>query len=277
MKTFRKFTEERIKEIIVTFGRFNPPTRGHEENIEAIADMAKGKTFKIYASQSEDPKKNPLPYKEKIDFMRKMFPKYGRNIIFDRDIKNIFDIATNAYDEGYTRFTVAVGSDRVKEFKTLLQKYDGVAGSHGYFKFPDGINAVSTGSRDPDIDDRTGDATFKVSASKMRSAAADNDLQAFSAGIPKTFGAVKDLFNAVRQGMGLEESYNFRTHVQFDSISDLREQYIKGSIFNIGDVVRCNKSDDQYTILERGANHVLCRNLNTLKENKFFIKDLIIK
>lgn len=102
MKTFRKFTEERISEIIVTFGRFNPPHTGHQENIQAIADMAKGKTFKIYASQSEDPKKNPLPYKEKIDFMRKMFPKYGRNIIFDRDIKNIFDIATNAYDEGYT-------------------------------------------------------------------------------------------------------------------------------------------------------------------------------
>ena len=277
MKTFRKFTEESIKEIIISFGRFNPPTIGHQENIESIAAMAKGKTFKIYASQSEDPKKNPLGYEEKIKFMRKMFPAYGRNIILDRNVKNIFDVASTAYDEGYTRFTVAVGSDRVNEFKALLQKYDGVAGTHGYFKFPDGINAVSTGSRDPDIDDRTGDATFKVSASKMRSAAADNDLQAFSAGIPKTFGAVKDLFNAVRQGMGLEESYNFRTHVQFNSISEQREQYIKGSIFNVGDVVHCNKSDDLYTILERGANHVLCKNLNTLKENKFFIKDLIIK
>jgi hypothetical protein len=277
MKTFRTFTEERVNEIIVTFGRFNPPTTGHQENIEAIADMAKGKTFKIYASQSEDPKKNPLGYEEKIKYMRKMFPTYGRNIILDRNIKNIFDIATNAYDEGYTRLTVAVGSDRVNEFKALLQKYNDVAGSHGYFKFPDGINVVSTGTRDPDIDDRTGQETFKVSASKMRSAAAANDLQTFSKGVPKTYGDVKDLFNAVRKGMGLEESYNFRTHVQFDSISELREHYINGTIFNVGDIVCSNKSYDQLVILERGANHVLCRNLNTLKENKFFIKDLILK
>jgi hypothetical protein len=277
MKTFKKFTEERIKEIIVTFGRFNPPTIGHEENIESIADMAKGKTFKIYASQSEDPKKNPLSYEEKIKFMRKMFPKYGRNIILDKNIKNIFNVASDAYDEGYTRLTVAVGSDRVNEFKALLQKYDGVKGNHGYYKFPDGINVVSTGTRDPDIDDRTGEATFKVSASKMRSAAAENDLKTFSAGVPKTFGDVKELFNAVRKGMGLEESYNFRTHVQFDSISEQREHYINGSIFNVGDIVCSNKSDDQLIILERGANHVLCRNLNTLKENKFFIKDLILK
>jgi len=278
MKTFRKFTEERVNEIIVTFGRFNPPTIGHEENIESIADMAKGKTFKIYASQSEDPKKNPLGYEEKIKFMRKMFPKYGRNIILDKDIKNIFNVASDAYDEGYTRLTVAVGSDRVNEFKALLQKYDGVKGGHGYYKFPDGINVVSTGTRDPDIDDRTGEATFKISASKMRSAAAENDLKTFSKGIPKTFGDVKELFNAVRKGMGLEESYNFRTHVQFDSISEQREHYINGSIFNIGDVVYSNKTnDDALCILERGANHVLCRNLNTLKENKFFIKDLILK
>ena len=276
MKTFRKFTEERIREIIISFGRFNPPTIGHQENIESIAAMAKGKTFKIYASQSEDPKKNPLGYEEKIKFMRKMFPAYGRNIILDRNVKNIFDVASTAYDEGYTRFTVAVGSDRVKEFKALLQKYDGAKGAHGYYKFPDGINVVSTGTRDPDIDDRTGEATFAISASKMRSAAAENDLKTFSAGVPKTFGGVKELFNAVRKGMGLEESYNFRTHVQFDTVSEVREHYINGSIFNVGDVVSSNKTaEDKLCILERGANHVLCKNLNTLKENKFFIKDLI--
>ena len=276
MKTFRKFTEERIKEIIVSFGRFNPPTIGHQENIEAIASMAKGKTFKIYASQSEDPKKNPLGYEDKIKFMRKMFPSYGRNIILDRNVKNIFDVASAAYDEGYTRLTVAVGSDRVPEFKALLQKYDGTKGKHGYYKFPDGINVVSTGTRDPDIDDRTGEATFAVSASKMRSAAAENDLKTFSAGVPKTFGDVKELFNAVRKGMGLEESYNFRTHIKFDTVSEVREHYINGSIFNIGDVVSSNKTGaDKLRILERGANHVLCKNLKTLKENKFFIKDLI--
>ncbi len=87
LKSFKTYTEEKTSEIIVSFGRFNPPTKGHEENIEAISKLAKGKPFKIYASQSEDPKKNPLDYEEKIKFMRKMFPQYGRNIILDRSVK----------------------------------------------------------------------------------------------------------------------------------------------------------------------------------------------
>jgi hypothetical protein len=275
MKTFRTFTEERVNEIIVTFGRFNPPTTGHQENIEAIADMAKGKTFKIYASQSEDPKKNPLGYEEKIKFMRKMFPTYGRNIILDRNIKNIFDIATNAYDEGYTRLTLPVGSDRVMEFKTLLQKYNGVKGKHGYYKFADGINVVSTGDRDPDIDSRTGLSTFAISASKMRSAAAENDFQTFTKGLPKTFGNAKELFNAVRVGMGLNESHNFRTHIQLEAVNETRERYIAGEIFNIGERVLSKKDGNVYIIVERGANFIKCTNETQTAESKFFIHDVI--
>lgn len=272
-KSFRQFTEESTKEIVVSFGRFNPPTKGHEENIEAVAKLAKGKPFRIYASQSEDPKKNPLGYEEKIKFMRKMFPQYGRNIILDRSAKNILTIASNVYNEGYTRFTLAVGSDRVEEFKKLLGKYNGAKSTHGYYKFPDGINIVSTGKRDPDVDARTGTATFAVSASKMRSAAAENDLEMFAAGLPKTFGDAKGLFNAVRKGMGLNESYNFRKHIQFESVGDIREKYIKGEVFNVGDVVVHNTTKHAYTISERCTNYVtvLDESNNTLK---FFIHDL---
>jgi uncharacterized protein YbcV (DUF1398 family) len=274
LKSFKTYTEEKTSEIIVSFGRFNPPTRGHEENIEAIAKLAKGKPFRIYASQSEDPKKNPLGYEEKIKFMRKMFPQYGRNIILDRSVKNVFDIATSAYDEGYTRFTVAVGSDRVEEFKALLRKYDGVKGTHGYYKFPDGINIVSTGQRDPDIDSRTGASTFAVSASKMRSAAADNDLETFAKGVPKTYGDVKDLFNAVRKGMGLKESHSFRKHVQFDTLSETRERYISGEIYNVGDSVVTIKDNVEYKIASRGPNYVTCVNETEDKQVKFFIHDI---
>ena len=275
MKSFKAYTEEKVTEIIVSFGRFNPPTIGHEENIISIAKLAKNKPFKIYASQSVDPKKNPLPYKEKIDFMRKMFPKYGRNIILDRSIKNIFDIAVSAYDEGYTRFTVAVGSDRVLEFKSLLQKYEGVKGTHGYYKFPDGINVVSTGSRDPDIDDRTGASTFKISASKMRSAAAENDLQTFVKGLPKSFGNSKELFNAVRVGMGLQESHNFKTHIQLDTVNETRERYISGEIFNVGERVISKKDGNLYVIVERASNYVKCTNEEKTAETKFFIHDIL--
>lgn len=275
LKSFRTYTEEKTSEIVVSFGRFNPPTKGHEENIEAVAKLAKGKTFKIYASQSEDPKKNPLGYEEKIKFMRKMFPQYGRNITLDRSVKNVFDIATQAYEDGYTRFTLAVGSDRVPEFKALLRKYDGIKGAHGYYKFTDGINVTSTGQRDPDFDARTGAATFAVSASKMRTAAAENDLETFAAGLPKTFGDVKELFNAVRKGMGLKESHNFRKHVQFDTLSEQRERYISGQIFNVGDVVISKKDNAKYTIESRGPNYVACTSPSAEKSIKFFIHDIM--
>jgi len=274
IKSFRSFTEERINPIVVTFGRFNPPTIGHEENIESIAKMAKGKPFRIYSSQSEDPKKNPLGYEEKIRFMRKMFPKYGRSIILDHSIKNIFNVASSAYDEGFTKLIVAVGSDRVSEFKKLLSKYDGVEGAHGYYKFKDGIDVVSTGNRDPDIDDLTGISTFKVSASKMRSAAAANDIELFSKGLPKTFKEVKELFNAVRKGMGLKECHEFKKPIDIQVVSEQREQYIVGELFTIGSVVYTLKNPGmQYIINERYSNYVVCS--DQFGENtKFFIQDL---
>lgn len=278
LKSFRTYTEESTKEIVVTFGRFNPPTIGHEENIEAIAKIAASRkaAIKIYASQSEDPKKNPLGYEEKIKFMRKMFPKYGRNIILDRNVKNIFNIASAAYDDGFSKFTVAVGSDRVAEFKSVLNKYNEVKGSHGYYKFRDGIEVVSTGQRDPDVDELTGISTFKVSASKMRAAAANNDLETFSKGLPKTFGEVKELFNAVRKGMGLKESYSFRKHVQFEPLNDIRERYIAGEIFNVGDQVYSKAEPETIlTVESRGPNNVACE-LPNGEIKKYFITDLCI-
>jgi hypothetical protein len=233
MKSFKTYVEEKVNEIIVLFGHFNPPHIGHEENIGAIAKIAQNRPFKIYAPQSEDPESNPLSYKEKIDFMRKMFPKYGRNIIFDDSVKHVFDVAVYAHDEGYTRLTLLVGSDCVSEFKAALQKYDGVKGDHGYYKFADGINVRS----DSDSNNRTDNIGFKVSESQMISVAVENDFQTFSKGLPKTFGNAKELFNAVRRGMGLEESHNFRTHIQLDTVNETRERYIAGEIFNVGERV----------------------------------------
>lgn len=270
LKSFRQFTEESTKEIVVTFGRFNPPTTGHEKLIEAVAKRGRGKTFRIYASQSEDPKKNPLSYEEKIKYMRKMFPQYGRNIILDVSIKNVFNVASKAYDDGFTRFTLVVGSDRVPEFKKLLEKYDDVRGAHGYYRFRDGIQIVSAGERDPDADDVSG-----MSASKMRAAAADNDLETFSKGLPKSFGEVKELFNAVRKGMGLKESYNFRKHVQLPVVSGLREQYVKGEIFKVGESVWTEKDRGViFTILERKSNYVVARRGSNGPSQNIFITDL---
>ena len=46
------------KTIAFTFGRFNPPTIGHQKLMDKVKTQARD--YKIYLSRSEDPKKNPL-------------------------------------------------------------------------------------------------------------------------------------------------------------------------------------------------------------------------
>jgi hypothetical protein len=271
IKTFRSFREELINPLTVTFGRFQPPTVGHEKLISAVAKFAKGDPYRIYTSQTNDTKKNPLSYEDKIKYLRKMFPKHGRQIISDKNVRNIFDVADKAYTDGFTLFRVVVGSDRVNEFKTLLAKYNNKKRTPGFYNFKHGIEVKSAGQRDPDAEGVTG-----MSASKMRAAAADNDLQKFTQGLPKGFGDVANLFNAIRVGMGLKESLSFRKHIEISSDSEsteMRNRYLSGEIFNEGDVVIA-KDEKEYIITKRLTNHVECSDNTSSVPNKFFINDL---
>ncbi len=262
MKSFKQFTEAKKKEIVFTFGRFNPPTVGHEKLIKAVTKIASGRDYKIFASQSNKPDTDPLKYKEKVSIMRKMFPKYARNIILDEKIKTVFNIAVKLYDQGYTDVTMIVGSDRIKEFKTLLNKFNGVKSRHGFYEF-DTITFQSAGERDPDADGVSG-----MSASKMRAAATAGDFKAFSSGIPRDYGDDMELFNLIRKRMGLKEMTNFRKHIQLPTVSEKRERYISGAIFNEGDTVYAN-GNVEITIQERKSNYVVCS-----KGNKYFIQSL---
>lgn len=250
MKTFREFTEERIKTAVITFGRFQPFTIGHEKLINKVASLADGNNYRIYTSQSHDNKKNPLSYEDKIKFMRKAFSKHGRNIIEDTSIHNIFDALVKLSKQGYTRVTLVVGSDRIPEFDKLLSRYNGVKAKHGYYNFVDGIKIESSGDRDPDADDVSG-----MSASKVRDAAVKNDFDTFSKGLPKEFKEKIELFKAIRSGLGLKESTH-RKHVQLNSVSEQREEFIKGDLFSIGDSVQINETSETGTIIELGPNFV---------------------
>ena len=190
MKTFKKFFEQKeSKSLTTAFGRFNPPTIGHEKLINAVEAASNGGDFKIYASQSQDKLKNPLKYDDKINFMREMFSEYENNIVSDINIKTIFDILTQAYNDGYTQFTLVVGSDRVPAFDELIKKYNGVEGKHGFYDFVDGLEVVSAGERDPDSEGVEG-----MSASKMREAASKDDFQEFIKGLPVGFALSQELF-----------------------------------------------------------------------------------
>ena len=121
----RKFLElvEQKQTVVFTFGRFNPPTTGHEKLIQKVASVAGSNPFRIYPSYSQNQKKDPLPFALKIAYMRKMFPKYAKNIMADSNARTAIDIAVKLYDEGFKNLIMVAGSDRVKDmvFTSLIQ------------------------------------------------------------------------------------------------------------------------------------------------------------
>jgi len=258
IQSFSDYVVESSKEVTFTFGRYNPPTIGHEILFNKLKAVARAGNYRVYASQTEEAKKNPLPYKDKIKFLRKMFPKHARNIIQDTSVRNVFDVLVNLYDEGFKRVTMVVGSDRVKEFEILINKYNGLKGRHGFYKLS--LNVVSAGERDPDSDGADG-----MSASKMRMAAQQNDLKSFSDGLPKNFKGTEDLFNAVRTGMGLSESKSFRKHIELAPVSETREEYVEGSLFKVGDLVKIKENNEKGRIVHCGSNYLMVESNNIRK------------
>ena len=250
------------KTIAFTFGRFNPPTIGHEKLIRKVKSV-RANDHKIYLSRSEDSKKNPLSPQQKLAYMKKMFPSHARNIEINKT-NMILDIATNLHNKGYTEVFMVVGSDRVREFETILNKYNDVRSRHGYYNF-DNINVLSAGERDPDADGATG-----MSASKMRAAASANDLQAFKRGLPSGVNA-DDLMKDVRKGMRIAASmeYNYDrtsdtrmlTMEEFDQ-QQIRDLYLRDMIFNIGEKVDYTKQDIQGTVKRKGTNYIVLEDNN---------------
>ena len=251
IKSFNEYIVENSKEVSFVFGRFNPPTIGHEKLFEHVKNQSRGGSYRIYASRSVDPKQNPLGFTEKVKFLRKMFPKHARSVMADKDVRNVLDVVVKLYDQGFTKVTMVAGSDRVKEFDILLNKYNGQKAKHGFYNFEGAINVVSAGERDPDAEGATG-----MSASKMRAAAQQNDLNLFSKGLPSSYNPT-ELFNAVRKGMGLKESRSFRKHVELPPISETREDYIEGSLFNVGNLVRIKESGEIGEIIICGSNYLM--------------------
>jgi hypothetical protein len=251
--SFKQYLVEEEKTVYFTFGRLNPPTRGHEMLLNKLAAAAGKNPYRIYLSKSNDPKKNPLSYNDKIKFARKMFPKHARQIIKNDKISTIMQIASELYKDGFVNVVMAVDGPRSREFDILLNKYNGTEGRHGFYNFKS-IKFINVGERDDSSEGIDG-----VSATKQRNAAKENDFVAFSQGLPKAFSNAdsKALFNAVRKGMGLKEATDFRNHVQLEPVSEVRESYVDGKLFNIGDEVVIKENGEIGKVKRLGPNYVI--------------------
>lgn len=254
INSFTQFLVEEEKVVYFAFGRMNPPTIGHGKLMDKLASVAGRNPYFLYLSQSNDVKNNPIDYTSKVKFIRKMFPKHARQVLLNKNVKTPFDALTNLYDLGYRKVIMVAGSDRVDEYKIRLNKYNASKGSHGFYNFKDGVQIVSAGQRDPDSQGAEG-----ASGTKQRQYAQDNNFTKFSQGLPKSMSNsdAKDLFNAVRKGMGLKEETEFRKLLKLDTVSERREAFVSGEIFNLNDRIVISESDEVATITFRGSNYLI--------------------
>lgn len=239
-----------------TFGRFNPPHIGHEKLVNAVHSKSKGGDYRIYASQSQDPKKNPLHPEEKLAYMQHFFPDHANNL--HTNAKNVFDILGGAHKEGYKNVHIVVGADRVKEFEHLANKYNG-SEMYNFGK----IKVSSAGERHDEEDG----GVEGMSASKMRKYAQSNDHQLFHSGVPVHVDpeVSKELMQKVQQRMSEADKKKKTQKEEFQlweiapklDKSGLRDNYLSGNIFQIGTVVEHLDTGVSGKVIHRGTNYVI--------------------
>ena len=247
--------------LTVAFGRFNPPTTGHEKLLNQVSKSSDEDDYIIVPSRSQDAKKNPLDANSKVGIMRQMFPKHSEKIVNDPANRTIFDVLKKAHNDGYAGVRIVGGADRQKEFDKLVNNYNGKL-----YNF-DNVEVVSAGDRDPDSDDVTG-----MSASKQRKAAAEGDLKSFMKGIPSTMEkkAAEDLYKNIRKAMQIKEGWNLWEIAPKFDWEGLRENYISEKVYQIGNLVENLNTGLIGRIIRRGANHLIC-----VTENNFMFKSWI--
>ena len=190
-----------MKTAVFVFGRFNPPTIGHEKLLNALTATAQregGKAL-VYTSSTQDAKKNPLSKNQIFQYLAKAFPKQRKTFQSRSTAKTALEVAVELSGK-YDKLVMVVGSDRVSDFSSLLNTYNGKKSKHGFYEYKE-LDIVSAGERDPDASGASG-----MSASKMREAAVQGDFDLFKTGIPSTMSDkdAKNMMNDVRVGLKLD-------------------------------------------------------------------------
>jgi len=247
--------------LTIAFGRFNPPTTGHEKLLDTVASSSDDGDYIMVPSRTQDKKKNPLDADTKVSIMRQMYPKHSEKIVNDPANRTIFDVLKKAHMDGYAGVRIIGGGDRVKEFEKLSGDYNGKL-----YAF-DNLEVRSAGDRDPDSDDVSG-----MSASKQRQAAAEGDFATFRKGVPASMNnkQARELYNTLRAAMQIKEGWNlWEIAPKFDWIG-LRENYVQEKIYKVGQLVENLNTGLVGKIIRRGTNHLIC-----VTEDKIMFKSWI--
>jgi len=239
MKNFKQLIRELpSNKVVAAFGQFQPPTAGHEHLVKAVQSIANNGDHVIYASANEDKKLNPLPADRKVYFLQRMFAE--GNFKSSEGITSIVEMASEL-SKKYKHLTVVTFADKVGEYEQQLKEHNGTM-----YQF-DTIKVISAGDVDPDSN-----TVSVVSNVKMCESAKTGNFTQFKKGVPHTLTELdsRRLMNDLRKGMGLDP---IRENVIFER-TKIREQYVAGKIFNVGD--RVKDEDGVYEIMDRGANYI---------------------
>ena len=233
-------TEQVSEDQVSVFGRHNPPHMGHNATFEKADKLSKdlgGADQKFYTSRSQDPKKNPLPYQEKVNFLQQMFPKHAQKWDTDENVRTVLDAATKAHGKGYKNFHFIGGDDRRQGIEDLLRRYNG-----NLYQF-DNMYAHSAGKRDDQAEGLEG-----MSASKLRGFAEKDDFDSFGQFMPNVKGFdPKQMFEMIQryQQSGMNEQ-------------TIRDLYHTNQIYLVGEMVESLTSGLVGEVHRRGANHLIC-------------------
>ena len=205
---------KKSKKIVITFGRFNPPTAGHHLLVQSVIQHANesGSEHRIYGSMSYDPKKNPLSPESKAEHMKVVLAT--PHVHVSSDIISPFHALKHVSDQGYDDVTVITGSDRESIFDKVPEYQ-----KKGDFKFKKFKTMIAGGTRGEKASGLAG-----MSGTKQRKAAASGDLEAFRAGLPAHVTKMqgRKLFRDVQRGMGLKEHLSVSSF-SFDEILEFAE------------------------------------------------------
>lgn len=254
MKNYRQLLKELpSRKVVLAFGRFQPPTVGHELMVNAVKKIASTQQADhvIFASTNQDKKNNLLSIKRKLYYLNRMFPKTN----FASGDESMLADVLGKLNKKYKTIVLVAPIDKLAQYQKIVNDSK------------INVTVVSTGERDPDSDSAPG-----MNSVKMREAAKKGLFEVFKNGLPLSLTELdgKRLMNEVRQDMGLD---SIKEHVTLER-DELREKYFAGEIFNVGDIVESN--DILYKIVKRGSNHLLVQDEAGNLVGKW-PKDLIIK
>ena len=242
---------------VFVFGRFNPPTIGHEKLLNALTATAQregGKAL-VYTSSTQDAKKNPLSKDQIFKYLTKAFPRAKRTFQTKSTARTALEVAVELSGK-YDKLVMVVGSDRVSDFSSLLNTYNGIKSKHGSYEYKE-IDIVSAGERDPDASGATG-----MSASKMREAAVQGDFDLFKEGVPSGMSDkdAKNMMNDVRVGLKLDvirERMKRRRGLQEPILVEKKEQIDTKELTWQGyDTINLSTCDEAFELFDEIVNSI---------------------